>query len=213
MVYKAAIFDLDGTLVSTEEKLRYKVVGDTLAEFGKKASKEVIDRFWYRGERANLIKKEFGLEPTEFWEVFIKHDSAELRKSYTLPYEDVTFINKLRAAGIKIGLVTGAPTYIADVEIDLIGREKFDSIVVAHKKNGIRPKPDPHGIHICLKELGLTASDAIFIGNSDEDVLAARSVGMFDVVVDREEHDYTDLPHVPSLTVKSLFDLEKYFDL
>lgn len=79
MKFKAVIFDLDGTLVHTTPKYRYKTTGRTLKEFGKKATKDIIDKFWFEGKRDKTIKKYFGVEPKLFWNVFREKDNITLR--------------------------------------------------------------------------------------------------------------------------------------
>ena len=48
MVYKAVIFDLDGTLVHTMPEYRYKIVGQTVRDLGAKSSHHLIDKFWFQ---------------------------------------------------------------------------------------------------------------------------------------------------------------------
>lgn len=205
---KGLLFDLDGTLIYTGFKHRETIVNKILSEFGKKlASKEEINKFWFEGNREELIKNNFGLDPMEFWKRYNFLDSAEFRKQFSFPYSDVGHILELKNQGFLTGMVTSAPKYIADLEIGMIGKESFDYVIVATTKNGFKPKPNPHGIEECLKGLEIGMRDAIFIGNSDEDVGAAKNAGVYDVLIDRGEYKYENLN--PSSTIKSLYELDK----
>ncbi len=209
MKYTAAIFDLDGTLIHSDPEFRYTLVGKILNDLGVKFSKEDIDRFWFETDRDEIVTCDFGLTISAFWDPFKKYDTAELRKKFAKTYDDVDFIRELQKAGYKTGLVTGAPLHIAEMEIDMIGEEKFDAIVVAHRQNGFTPKPHPQGLEECLDLLGVYKSEAVYIGNGDEDVQTARNAGVFDILIDRGEYAFPKTK--PSKTISSLYDLRDFF--
>ncbi|MHC1604451.1 MAG: HAD family hydrolase [Candidatus Methanofastidiosia archaeon] len=210
MRYDTFIFDLDGTLVHTESQHRYKIVGQTLKELNvTNYSNEDINKFWFGGNRNKTIKECFGLEPKNFWNVYRKHDTIKEREKYTKPYSDVEFIKEIKSKGYKIGIVTGAPIDIANLEIGILGNN-FDAVVIAQISNGISPKPNPHGIMECLNILNSSASKTIYIGNSDEDIIAGKEAGVLDVLIKRGEYEF-DLKELnPSLIIKSLYELRKF---
>jgi len=208
MKYKAVIFDLDGTLVHTTPEYRYKVVPQTLTEFGVIASKENIDKFWFgHPDREIVIRDHFGVAPELFWKEFRKNDDINLRIKESRTYPDIDFLAELKEKGYKLGIVTGAPEHIAYPEIKLIGEDNFDSIILAHEFKGIRSKPDPQGLFECLKILKLRPEEVIFVGNGDEDILAAKNAGIFDVLLLRGEHDF--IKQAPSVFINSLYELRK----
>ena len=210
MKYKAVIFDLDGTLVDTNKEYRYLVVGRTVEYLNKKTTNDDIDRFWFSGNRDEIIKERFKLEPVEFWNNFKIFDKAELRIKYTKPYDDIGFIDELRQNGFKTGIVTGAPVHIADLEIGLIGENKFDSIVIAHNHNGYKQKPHPHGLINCLDQLNINNSEAIYVGNADEDIGTAINANVLDVLILRGDYEF---PHLrPSKSICSLHELRSILE-
>ena len=211
MIYKAVIFDLDGTLVHTMPEYRYKIVGQTLKDFGIKAYNEDIDSFWFESGRNKIIKNSFGIDPKLFWRRYHHYDDPELRKRLSRAYEDVDFIHELRMHGIKTGIVTGAPVRVASLEIDIIGKENFDGIVFARQSNGIRPKPDPHGIEECLNHLTVQKDETVYVGNSDEDLMTAKNAQVFDVLLFRGEHKFPETQS--SLTIYSLYELRELLGL
>ncbi len=210
MPYKAIIFDLDGTLVHTTPEYRYKIVGQTLKELGAKSSDHHIDRFWFEARRNKIIKEHFGIEPELFWQTYRKYDTPELREQFTRLYDDIDFIKELKRKGYKIGIVTGAPMHIAFLEIKMLGEENFDEIVIAATSNGIKYKPHPHGLLECLNKLGIKKEEAIYVGNSDEDVITAKNAQVFDVLLKRGEHTFPEIN--PSLTILSLYELRKLLE-
>ena len=138
MIYKAVLFDLDGTLIHTKPEYRYLLVGENVleGEFGiTDYSKADIDRFWFELNRNEIIKECFCLEPELFWKAYKKHDKMDLRRKHVEPYNDVDIIPKLKQRGYKTGIVTGAPEHVVELEIGVlektIGEENFDAIVSA----------------------------------------------------------------------------------
>lgn len=211
MPYKAVIFDLDGTLVHTAPECRYTIVGNTLNELGITAPNEAIDMFWFRSGRSSIIRENFRVEPDEFWKSYEKYDTVELRRAFTKLYDDVGFINEIRKKDYKTGIVTGAPAHIASLEIEILGGGKFDAIVIARSSNGISPKPHQHGLEECLRLLGASKKEAVYVGNADEDILTARNAGVFDILLDRGEHAFPGIK--PSLTIHTLYDLRSLLGL
>lgn len=207
MVYKAVIFDLDGTLVHTDSPYRYLVVGRALAELGTSALRSDIDRFWFLAQREAIIRDSFGVPPGIFWNIFCKHDTIALRKPFTRSYDDVDFIQLLKGNGYKTGIVTGAPEIIASFEIDLVGRDNFDAVVVARESNGFILKPHPGSLQKCLRLLCVDCSEAIYVGNAEEDIAMAKEAGVLDVLLMREEHCFAGTE--PSLRISSLYELER----
>ena len=67
---EAVIFDLDGTLVTTNSGYRKKLIKEVLEIYGKNASIESMDKFWFGMDRNGTISDEFGLEPDLFWKTF-----------------------------------------------------------------------------------------------------------------------------------------------
>jgi phosphoglycolate phosphatase len=208
--YNTYVFDLDGTLVRTKKEYRYVTVGNTLKELGKEPVIESIDKFWFGSNRDEIIRKDFKLDAELFWNTFYTYDTLEQRKPYLEVYNDVGIINELRQRGYRIGLVTGAPKEMAMMEIGLLGDEFFGSKVIANPRNGIKSKPDPEGLEICLRELGSSKNETVYIGNAMEDVETARNAEVRDILINRGEHDISQIK--ASLTIHSLYELRGFLN-
>ena len=207
MEFTAYIFDLDGTLVGTKPEYRYSVVRQTLHELGSEASNHDIDRFWFVADRDKVVRERFHLDPAAFWPQWRENDQIPIRKRFTHVYDDVGYLQRLRSKGAKLAILTGAPIHIADFEISLLGKENFDTIVIAHKSTRIKPKPNPHGIEECLALLGVEKEGAVFVGNADEDIQTARNAQVRDVLLDRGENDFIEV--TPSTRIYSLYELTR----
>jgi len=207
MKYKAVVFDLDGTLIYTEPAYRYKVVGDTLKELGVPHFKySHVDEFWFETKRDEIIKRCFGLEPKFFWEIYAKKEKTETRRRFIKAYSDIACIGQLKDAGYKMGIVTGSPDKITALEVSILGKHNFDSVVVARRSTGM-PKPHPEGLEKCLHALDAKKQESLFIGNAEEDVLTAKNAGILDVFLRRGEYDFRLDKIRPSVIIDSLYGL------
>ncbi|MCJ7817199.1 MAG: HAD family hydrolase [Candidatus Aenigmarchaeota archaeon] len=204
MKYKAVMFDLDGTLVHTDSECIYYMASRAFSDLGETLSKNEIDKFWFDHKREDFIKEK-GLDIKSFWKTYKKYDTLELRKQYLKPYKDTDFIHELKKRGYKLGIVTGAPRHIIALSTEILGKENFDAIVRAQLTSGIKPKPDPQGIEECLKIMKIKNYDSVFVGNGDEDTLAARAAAVEDVLILRDEHNLIEIE--PSFTISSLYGL------
>ncbi|MDI6721896.1 MAG: HAD family hydrolase, partial [Candidatus Aenigmarchaeota archaeon] len=185
---KAVIFDLDGTLVHTAPEYRYIVVGKVLHELGPPFSKKYIDEFWFGLDRDRIVEECFNLNPGVFWETYKKYDDPQYRKRFMELYDDVDFIYELKENGFKTGIVTSAPSRIINVEMEML--PLFDAAVRAQLSSGVNPKPHPDGLEKCLEIMKIENNEALYVGNGEEDILAAKSAGVLDVLIDRGEYEF-----------------------
>ncbi len=209
-MYKAVLFDLDGTLVHTPFEYVSDVVGRTLRDLGLSSGEDGMRRFWYEPFRGRTIREVFGAEPDKFWPIMRSYDTSEARMRVARPYDDSGFVAELRACGYRTGIVTGAPSNIMLYEVDMLGNmfggaENFGPVIRAQRSSGVEPKPHPEGIHRCLGELQVNAHEAMYVGNWPEDINAAKAAGVLDVHMDRKEHPVNGVE--PSVSISSLYEL------
>jgi len=201
---KAIIFDLDGTLVYTTKECRLYLLRKTFQYFRKDFSDEELDALWFGHGRSEKLEK-WGIDKHKFWDIFNNKKMVKYRLKNTSAFDDVDCLKELKDKGIKLAIHTGAPPYTAQKEIALLPGV-FDVVRIADPTSNTKSKPAPDGVYEILEELGLEKKDAIYVGNSDEDILTTKNAGIFSVLVDRKEHKH-DL--VPDRTIESLHELEK----
>ncbi len=207
---KGIIFDLDDTLVKTKTEYVEETVNATLKDLGceKKANKKESSLFWYGNNRNEKIKKMWGVNPENFWHTFKKYDTAEGRIKYTEIYEDIEALKNLEN-GIKIGILTSSIKEIALAEKKLVDPYlNIGCFVVANIFENIEEKPDPEGLYKCLDLLKIKPEEAMMVGDSAHDILAAQSSNVLDILVKRDTKEIEGCK--PTIIIPDLYELTKY---
>ncbi len=210
MSYKAVIFDLDNTLIDVPTDFVNGLLEKILSEFNLNHSSEYASRFWIGPNRNQVIKECFGLDPDLFWEVYKKYDTIESRREFVKPYYDVDFLNELKPEKFKTGIVTVTPKNLSDFEIGLL-KTNFDSVVIARTDNGSEFKPSPKALEQCLANIKVPNHEALYVGNSDEDLVMARNAHTpFALLVRKDElEQHRHLKEIPSLMIGNLYTIRR----
>ncbi|ANE42986.1 HAD family hydrolase [Deinococcus puniceus] len=178
---RAVLFDLDGTLHDRNATVQSWLSGH-MERFGLPAGYAErfteLDDFGYRAKREvfpDLIG-EFGL----------LHDSEQLFQDFAthfltapalMPYA-VNALDELRAAGIRIGVVTNGWKDVQTACLEGCGLRPLVDDVVISKEVGLS-KPDPRIYTLALERLGVSAAETWFVGDSPKnDVWRPQQVGM-----------------------------------
>lgn len=185
---RACVFDLDGTIINTEESL-VRAVNNTLIQLGyPETDREHVRMFIGHGGR-QLIKSAVSLytSPNEaavddafkkYREVF-----AECYTYGNTAYEGVTeTLHELKQRGIKLAVISNKSQEGVESCIHKVfGDSLFDAI--AGEKPGIPLKPDPAGILAVIDELGVRPEECLYVGDGETDMQGGRAAGCVTVGV------------------------------
>ena len=162
-MYKTYIFDLDGTLLDTLGDLATSVNYALRTHGMPEHSIDDVRRFVGNGVRL-LMERAVpdGAANPLFDEAFVTFRKHYMEHSLdtTRPYD-------------------GIPFMLATQE--LIHHFFPDTIEVAigeHEAEGIRKKPAPDTVFAALKQLGVDKDGAVYVGDSDVDILTAHNSGL-----------------------------------
>lgn len=180
MSYKLAIFDLDGTILDTLDDLT-NAVNYILTNYQKPLRTPTEIRSYLGNGVVKLIECAFGGSVNE---ETLSRAVAEYRVYYgehadikTKPYDGITeMLAELRAAGVKTAVLSNKP----DAPTKALCSRYFDGLfdIAAGEKEGIVRKPAPDGVYPILESLGVSACDAVYIGDSEVDIETAKNSGM-----------------------------------
>lgn len=111
---------------------------------------------------------------------------------HSTPFADIeTVLNAIEESGSRWGIVTNKPFYLAKEVVHSMGWTKRTSVLIGGDTLP-RKKPDPDQLFHACELLAVQASDCIYVGDDERDVLAARHAGMKSVAAIwgyREAHD------------------------
>ncbi len=178
-MYKAVIFDLDGTILNTLDDLYYST-NYALEQYNlKKRTYEEIRCFVGNGVRV-LIEKAVGKEYQHLVEDVIKRFKNHYKDhslDHIREYDEIKeLLYELKRKGLKLAVVTNKFNLAAQ---DIV-KEYFPGIfdIVIGETKELNRKPHPDMCNYVLKELGINSSDALYVGDSDVDIMTAKNANL-----------------------------------
>ncbi len=93
-------------------------------------------------------------------------------------------IDQIRAAGLKVALVTNSPRSVVDLALELLGDHRFDLTVAGDEVAS--GKPDPELYLLAINSLGLTPGVCLAVEDSESGTEAAVAAGVAVLVVPSE---------------------------
>lgn len=187
-MYKACIFDLDGTLADTVESIAY-VANVMLERFG--LPKQPVEDFnYYAGDGADELVKRCltaaGDQKLIHWEEGkqIYREMFYADPLYKVkPYEGmVDTLQRLKERGVKLAVFSNKP-HIAAVNVieTLFGKGCFD--VIQGQTEGIPKKPDPTGALHIAEGFAVIPAECMYVGDTDTDMKTGLAAGMLTIGV------------------------------
>jgi phosphoglycolate phosphatase len=179
--FRAAIVDLDGTLVDTlgdfTEVLHATLDGLGLARVGR----DFVERSIGKGSE-HLIRetlREVGADPALYdaaWTAYQAH-YGHINGRHAEVYAGVPEgLQALRDAGLRLACLTNKPTAFAQALLRDKGLAGFFDVVFGGDAFE-RKKPDPLPLLKCCEALDSAPSCTLMIGDSSNDARAARAAG------------------------------------
>ena len=174
------IFDLDGTLLNTLEDLADST-NYALAEFGlpKRTIEEVrsfvgngVDLLMKRAVGGTLTSE----KEAECLALFKQHYSQNMNHK-TKPYDGILeLINILLSNNYHIAIVSNK----FDLAVKELNNTYFEGLfpVAIGASDTVAKKPEPDSVFEAIKQLGTSRENAIYVGDSDVDVMTAKNSGL-----------------------------------
>ncbi|MCZ7664293.1 MAG: 5'/3'-nucleotidase SurE [Thermoleophilia bacterium] len=178
---EAIVFDLDGTVVDSVELIVQSFRYAVRAVLGMELPREEIIRNVGRPLREQMLVLD-ERRADELVIAFRAYNHREHEKMLRLYPGMAELLLRLRADGVRLGLVTSKSRMTTDMAFSTTGIEPlFDAVVTADDTT--RHKPDPEPLILCLRGLERAPEGAVYVGDSPWDLQAAQAAGMRSVAV------------------------------
>lgn len=196
MSIRALIFDLDGTLVDSlpdlAEAINELMAANGLAPHAERAVASMVGK----GVPV-LVQKAFAAHGVivagEVLEAHVRtylgfYEPRATRLTRLFPH--TADMVKQLAGSFRLAVCTNKPTAVSREIVDSLGIGKEIAVVVGGD-SGVTPKPAPDMLWLVAERLGLPKEDVLMVGDSANDVAAAKGAGVRVAVV---RYGYTDIP-------------------
>lgn len=199
MSIKLVAFDLDGTLIDSAPDIA-RAVDVALVEIGlePQGPKQVIE--WVGDGLTKLMKRALTGSPDgEPQPELLQRSIAAFRRAYGTAvhvesrlYPDADRVLKSLHGGYRLVCITNKPAQFTEPLLTSIGiRGYFDLVVSGDSLATMKPDPKPL-LHVA-ENLGVLPEEGCMVGDSKNDVLAAKAAGFRCVAVSHGYHQGADL--------------------
>jgi len=215
-MYKACIFDLDGTLANTLSSIAY-FANNALLHFGYREIETEAYKKLVGGGAADLVRKMLKICGNTSEDAFLK-----VSKYYNLTYNQ-DFLYKaeayegikellavLKQEGIKLAVLSNKPHEITvNVANALFGEGYFDFCY--GQREDVPKKPNPSSLLSIIEEMDLIPKQCLYIGDTAVDMETGNNANVFTIGVLWGFRDIVELKeHNASLIVKNPIEIFEY---
>jgi len=179
-MYKAVIFDLDGTLLDTITDIAISC--NYVLEKYNHSPLPIEDYKILVGQGASqlfkdLLPKLSLEEQNNALALFENYYAKEFSKNTKL-YKDINkVLTYFQIKNIKMAILSNKPNlFTKKCALKYLKNWKFDAVYGI--REGIERKPNPAGVIEILKELDVKAEDTLFVGDTKVDMLTAKNSNM-----------------------------------
>jgi phosphoglycolate phosphatase len=189
---EALFFDLDGTLVDSVPDLAL-AVNHMLTTLDRPNYPEDIVRVWVGNGARKLVERALEhsherhepVEATlidEALDIFLDFYAKNLAVTTLCYPEVISTLKNLQSADYRMVVVTNKPYAFVEPLLEGLGLHDFFEYWIGGDSLSVKkPEPDPL-LHVCDK-LDLDINSCVMIGDSKNDILAAKAAGMHSIGV------------------------------
>jgi HAD superfamily hydrolase (TIGR01548 family) len=192
---RAVLFDMDGVLVDVSDSYRLAIKNTAEQFLGQEVSLSEIEAYRNRGgfnndwdltaaliaSRGQEVSREQVIEAFQRHYLGESFDGLIRNEEWLLRRDLLEQLNR----GYALGIVTGRPRAEAEYTLDHFQvRDLFDVVVALEDCPQGKEKPDPYGIELAMKSLGVRS--AVYVGDTIDDLQAAMGASAVPVGVVRK---------------------------
>jgi phosphoglycolate phosphatase len=182
MRYQTYVFDLDGTLLDTLGDLAASTNYALRTHGMPEHSLDDVRRFVGNGVRM-LMERAVpqGADNPQFEAAFQTFREHYMQHSLdtTKPYDGIIeTLEALKAEGCRLAVVSNKMMAATQELCRHFFRDTIEVAIGEHEAQGIRKKPAPDTVNEAFRQLGVGKERAVYVGDSDVDILTARHSGL-----------------------------------
>jgi len=188
LTIRGVVFDMDGTLVdsigSFWEALYTGLAKMGLGPFVREDVANAFDRGQHfedvvRANYPGMTEEMFATLRQEVRGYYIELEHSRV----TMHSGARELLVWLREKGIKVGIATSR-LHVGEAKKRDLERYGIEGLVEAMVTAAeFRPKPAPDTLVECVRQLGLTPEECVYIGDSASDMVASRAAGLLAIAV------------------------------
>jgi phosphoglycolate phosphatase len=194
---EAALFDFEGTLVDLQWNLQ-GAVDETLEMLGtlgfpiqrlqgmkySTLMLEAVRMAPEMGQSTNRVREKIG-------DIYDWFDEDALMR-WHLREGSKDLLSVLKTRGIQIGLVSNVGKKALDKVLPKLDLHPFFNVVVS--RNDVQSmKPSGEGLRLALSRLRVISDKALYVGDSSDDIQAAKAAGVKIIVIMDNENSKAEL--------------------
>lgn len=209
---KAAIFDMDGTLVDSMPYWR-KHMQDYLEEYNLKATQDDVERLINQAGSFRFIYDRIkAIDPDLTWEDMVKNYHKRMEKEYQetiiLKPFAIDYLKKLRKRNIPTCIATATPRELFLPLIERLALEQYFDFFITVPEIGKR-KSEPDIYLYCAKQFELNVDECVVFEDTIQAITTAYQAGFATIGVADEASKWAE----PLIRQKSTRFITSYKEL
>jgi HAD superfamily hydrolase (TIGR01549 family) len=173
--YKAILYDIDGTLMDTFEMNMIPLMQIIQEELGQAWTLEQVRPFYAQPGLKTIT--DLGIRDVEtVYARWVEYVNAYEKSAVPFPGMEAV-LKAFRDAGIRQAVVSSKMREQYRIDVCRYGLDAYmETAVLAEDTSKHKPNPEP--LLTCLARLGITAEEALYVGDTLADYQAAKNAGM-----------------------------------
>ena len=209
--FKAALFDMDGTLLCTMRYWRFTTL-ELLLTLDIIPTAEQLAKMYSTSSRKFCVEilKEYGIEMTygelvpkleEFMHRHYLHDA------HAKPHVG-EYLEKLKAQGIPMIVATGAPREFARDGLERLDLAKYFEFITDGYEFGIT-KHDPGYFRLMAEKLGVEPGEMLVFEDALYSIKSAKAAGcpVLGILDDTQKHDWEEIKALSDHVIRAYEEL------
>lgn len=186
--YSAYIFDMDGTLVQSEQ-LKGKALAEACSVLGKKVNvdiyKDVMGESWEVVTNHFFTEAKLNIDKNKFDKIFNEIYNELIQTELTLTPNVKSFLDLLLQKKKTLAIVSSAPLWTVKAILKKFKLNNYFNVIIT-REDVTSHKPNPEAYILALSKLSKNSKEVLVFEDSFAGIMAAKKAGC-DVIAIRHQ--------------------------